>query len=59
METEFNRNAEITSRVRWNKDKMIGSKPAAPDEERLVDPNEAPGRGTTPGLGDVQRGDRQ
>jgi len=27
METEFNRNAEITSRVRWNKDKMIGSKP--------------------------------
>ena len=38
METEFNRDAEITSRDHWNRqnDRI---ETAAPDEERLVDPN--------------------
>ena len=40
-------------RVPWNKGELRGNKAAAPAKARLVDPDQAAGRGTDARLGNV------
>jgi hypothetical protein len=50
-------NANPITPKHWNKGKLTGAKPVASTKTRLVDPNQAPGRGANTRLGDVQSGD--
>jgi hypothetical protein len=42
------------ARSLWNKGKLIGSKPPAKNQGRLIVPDQASGAGAHPGLGHVQ-----